>query len=337
MNNTSSPKPTSIGSFCIAIARLIESYGLEAQQIFEQAGLDLKAASQPGARCPIDKIAQVWHLTAIATGNSALGLELADFIEPTSYYSLSMSTWASSTLFEALERYVRFTPLVSDGIELKLEEHGDFIDLLVINHTPERACEGIDACLSTLLGICRRISSSTLNPVNVDMARPPTDAPEKFTAFFNCPVAFNAPTTAMRFQARDLHQKLPNANEYLARHNDSMSVSYLAEQNKERWATKVYLAILKLLPAGNPTENQVAELLDVAEENLRRYLRKEETSYRQILKDTREQLAIHYLNQKQLPLTEITYLLGFSDPSNFSRAFKQWTGCTPGEYRNRNQ
>lgn len=335
MSNTDTSKPGSIGSYCVAIARLIDSYGLDARAIFSKAGLDLDAASQPGARLPVEKIAVVWRTAVAETENSALGLEIALFMEPTSFYSLSISTWASNTLLEALERYVRFTLVVSDGIELSLEEDGDFIDLQAVNRTPERAHEGFDACLSTILGICRQVSSPDFNPVQVEMERPePRDA-DKFTAFFKAPVKFSADKTMMRFWAADLRKKLPHANEDLAKHNDNMSISYLAEHNKDRWGTRVYVKLLQLLPEGISTESRVADMLGVAEENLRRYLRKENTSYRRILNDTRKQLAIHYLNQKQLPLTEITYLLGFSDPSNFSRAFKQWTGYTPGEYRTR--
>lgn len=335
MANTETSKPGSIGSYCVVIARLIDSYGLDAKEIFSKADLDLDAASQPGARLPIEKIAVVWRTAVAETKNTALGLEIANFIEPTSFYSLSISTWASNTLLEALQRYVRFTLVVSDGIELSLEENGDFIDLCAINHTPERAHEGFDACLSTILGICRQVSSPDFNPVQVQMERPEPEDADKFAQFFKAPIEFSADRTLMRFRAEELRKKLPHANEDLAKHNDNMSISYLAEHSKDRWGMRVYVKLLQLLPEGVSTETRVAEVLGVAEENLRRYLRKEKTSYRQILNDTRKQLAIHYLHQKQLPLTEITYLLGFSDPSNFSRAFKQWTGYTPGEYRTR--
>jgi len=236
-------------------------------------------------------------------------------------------------LLEALERFVRFVSVVTDGIELVLEEFDEYIELQVINHTPERAFEGLDACLSTILGTCREVSNPNFSPINVEMERPTPKDADKFTTFFRAPVNFGAERSSMRFRTIDLKRKLPHANEDLAKHNDNMSISYLAERSKHCWGTKVYVALLQLLPEGAVSERYVAEKLGVGKENLRRYLRKEATNYRQILNDTRKQLAIHYLHQKQLPLTEVSYLLGFSDSSNFSRAFKQWTGLTPGEYR----
>ncbi len=83
--------------------------------------------------------------------------------------------------------------------------------------------------------------------------------------------------------------------------------------------------------------NQLAKTLNLSERTLQRRLADEGSSYQQLLNDTRRQLAERYLRDGQLAATEIALLLGYSEPSVFFRAFRQWTGLTPGEYRARQQ
>lgn len=331
--NTSTSETTTLASFCLAIAKLVESYGLDAAKLFSEAGVDLQLARDPLHRFPISKIAKVWRKAAMETGSSALGLELADYYTPTSFHALSMSLWASGSLMEMLERYVRFAAIVSEAMELSIRKHGEETDLIVVNCEPLRAYEGVDSCVSSILGVCRQVSSDGLAPLRVEMERPEPKDIDRFKNFFKAPIKFSAARTALVFRTAELVRSLPNANEALARHNDGMSASYLTQMTRHRWSSKVYIKLIQALPAGDCSEKKIADLLAINPDKLRKTLREEGVSYRQILNDTRKQLAMHYLDQHQLSLIEIGYLLGFSEPSNFSRAFRRWTGFTPGAYR----
>lgn len=331
--NSLTSDATSLASFCLAIARLVESYGLDADKLFAEAGLDLQLASDPLHRFPISRIAKVWHAAAYATGSSALGLELADYYTPTSFHALSMSLWASGSLMVMLERYVRFGAIVSEAMDLTIAHQGEETDLVIRNTEPLRAHEGVDSCVSSILGVCRQVSHNNLCLLRVEMERPEPKDIDKFNKFFKAPIEFSAARTALIFRTAELLQPLPAANEALARHNDAMSANYLTQITRHRWSSKVYIQLLQALPVGHCSERKIAALLNVSSDRLRKMLREEGVSYRQILNDTRMQLAIRYLDQHQLPLIEIAYLLGFTEPANFSRAFKRWTGSTPGAYR----
>jgi AraC-like DNA-binding protein len=91
------------------------------------------------------------------------------------------------------------------------------------------------------------------------------------------------------------------------------------------------------LAHGEPDRAQLASTLHLSERTLQRRLADEGCSYKQLLNDTRQQLAERYLSSGDLPAAEIALLLGYSEPSVFFRAFRQWTGLTPGEYRARNK
>lgn len=87
------------------------------------------------------------------------------------------------------------------------------------------------------------------------------------------------------------------------------------------------------LSSGNMTETHLAELLNMSQRSLQRRLEEKKQNYKALLEETRYELAVQYVNNSRLSFNEITYLLGFSEASNFSRAFKRWTGKSPRQYR----
>ena len=91
--------------------------------------------------------------------------------------------------------------------------------------------------------------------------------------------------------------------------------------------------IVERLPDGPPSQQQIAEALHVSNRTLQRRLKDEGTSFMDLLQDTRLQLAQKYLQQRSRSVVETAYMLGFSEPSTFSRAFKRWTGVAPADYR----
>jgi AraC-like DNA-binding protein len=91
--------------------------------------------------------------------------------------------------------------------------------------------------------------------------------------------------------------------------------------------------LLLARPGDFPDLLSAAQALHTSGRSLRRHLSELGTSYQQVLDEVRKRLALQYLTTTHLPLYEIAFLLGFSDPSNFRRAFKKWTGKSPGEYR----
>ena len=92
--------------------------------------------------------------------------------------------------------------------------------------------------------------------------------------------------------------------------------------------------LLLTRPGDFPDLESAASALHTSGRSLRRHVTQMGTSYQQVLDDGRKRLALQYLTATHLPLHEISQLLGFSDPSNFRRAFRKWTGKLPGDYRN---
>ncbi|MEA2094390.1 MAG: helix-turn-helix transcriptional regulator, partial [Pseudomonadota bacterium] len=108
---------------------------------------------------------------------------------------------------------------------------------------------------------------------------------------------------------------------------------YLARFDRANITMQVRSKIIEQLHDGAPKQEDIAGTLHVSLRSLQRKLKDEHTSYKTLLENTRQQLAMQYLRDSQRSIGEITYLLGFAEPSNFTRAFRRWTGQSPGEFR----
>jgi AraC-like DNA-binding protein len=120
---------------------------------------------------------------------------------------------------------------------------------------------------------------------------------------------------------------------HAAQLNEHIVVKYLAHSAKEDIVNRVKAAIIDALANGAVSEISVATGLHTTPRNLHRKLQKEQTSFKVLLTDVRRELARQYIQDRSKTLTEISYLLGFSEVSSFSRAYKGWTGHPPSEAR----
>ena len=110
-------------------------------------------------------------------------------------------------------------------------------------------------------------------------------------------------------------------------------VEYLRRHQSANVSMVVRSKLTEQLPSGRATQGSIASAVHMSTRSLQRRLREEGTSYRELLEETRRELATQYMRQSNLSVNEITYLLGFSEPANFTRAFRRWTGRSPTQYR----
>ena len=117
------------------------------------------------------------------------------------------------------------------------------------------------------------------------------------------------------------------------RANERVITKYLAQFERGSVKLQVEAKLLEQLPSGHTSQESIAKALHLSSRSLQRKLKEEGTTYKQLLEDTRRELAAQYVKESELSVGEITFLLGFSEPANFSRAFKRWTGVSPSAYR----
>ena len=126
---------------------------------------------------------------------------------------------------------------------------------------------------------------------------------------------------------------LPGSHPQLAELNDQIMIEYLAKLDQDHISQKAKATIDDQLPSGNVTDEIVARSLYMSSRKLQRQLKKAGTTFNTLLNEVRQDLAKKYLREEDTSMTEIAFLLGFSESSAFSRAFKRWTGVSPTTYR----
>lgn len=329
-------RTTVLSSWGRAIRRALDRAGVDSAALFAEAGLDIAALEDPNARYPLEQTTRLWGLSVRATGDEAFGLAVAGQVNATTFHALGYALQASSTLREAFERMVRYFRLVTDAADLQFSDEGeDYCFRIRPAGAVTPAPESIDAFISIFLRFCRSQLGSGFAPRLVTLRRPAPASTAGYERLLRCPLEFGAAENAIWFPRAAFDQRLEAANPELARHNDEIVLRYLAHHDKENLLARVRAVFTELLPTGVPAAEQVADRLHLSLRSLQRKLAEEGSSYEALLNETRRELAQSYLQDRRYSIGEITFLLGFSDTSSFTRAFRRWNGCSPSQFRER--
>ena len=314
--------------------RLLESHNIDFVSLSRECGLDHELANNPRATYPVTKVAKAWVSASLLIDLPSIGLETAKFYKATDLHALGYAFLASSTLRTALDRVVRYTAIINSyGFRVDYDEQGlHFCSSPLDLGSPESTILE-DSRLSLMLALCRRASRDGLNPVAVALVHSEPEDTAPYYGFFRCPVTFGASESRVSFSLEQAERPFTAANHELARANDSVMADLVRSLQKDDLVLRVKSAIIEELPSGEPAAETIAKALHLSTRSLQRKLSDEGTTYTKLLRDVRYELAEKYIADDTYPITEISYLLGFSDTSVFSRAFKRWSGHPPGYFR----
>jgi len=324
-----------IATWAQVIARALQANGYDPRPLLRSAGIDPAQLQDANLRIPLARMSALWRAVERTTGDASFGLEVAAHSLPTDFHGLLFALQSSATVGEALERVVRFSSVVSTSGQVSLERTPQASRLVYRRiagvQVEQMATEALLA--SGLrhatpiwgLGVVRR----------VHLMRPsPADAP-RWERLFGFPLSFGAEHNAVDYDPRLLEVPLRGGNSELARTLDGSLSDYLERLARHDLPEQVRQSIIRQMPRGEVQQTLVAEELGMSVRNLHRHLQRHATSFTELLEDTRRQLAFDYLRQSRCSVSEVCYRLGFNEPSSFNRAFRRWTGQTPGQWRQR--
>ncbi|MEA2078354.1 MAG: AraC family transcriptional regulator [Pseudomonadota bacterium] len=333
--DTSVAEATSISSVANLIDKALRTYGCDPEPLFTEAGIDHNVSFDPNARIPITKVQTLWKLSVEATGDQGFGLTAAEQFQPAALHGLGFAWLASDTLRDALGRLVRFSRLLNTYVKAYLDDSENTVDLVILGPEvwPNFVHAAADMGMATFLRMCQITVGAHIAPVCVILQRPTPPCVDRFNAFFAAPIEYGAPDNRLCFEPHLVNQPLMTNNPELARINDQTVIDYLARFDRSTITMKVRAHIIEQLPSGTPNQASIADALHVSLRSLQRKLKDEEITFKTLLEDTRQKLAMQYLRAGHRSVGEIAYLLGFSEPGNFTRAFRRWTGYSPVEFR----
>jgi AraC-like DNA-binding protein len=240
-----------------------------------------------------------------------------------------------ATLRDAAHAAVRYLRLMNDSADTRLVESGD------VAVWEFRVAEGVvqppaanDFELSVYTNLARRYTGQDENPIEVHFVHAVATSQPDYERVFRCPIRFGMPFNAIVFPRAYLDAPLVNANP--AMHATyAAHVNELLERSKkqEGVAGRVRAVVLENLSRGEASLSWVARALAMSGPTLRRRLEEEGTGHREIVDEVRQELASRYLEDRTLPISEVAFLLGFTNAASFNKAFRRWHGQTPAEFR----
>ena len=319
-----------------ATSRVLTRYQVDPAQVFRAAGLDPVPYRDPDTRLRLSAAKKLWEQCVRLTKNPCIAFEAGMAVVPANLHAVGYAWLASRNLHEALVRLTRYQRLLSTAINLSLEEHDADLDVL-FQLAPGWPQEALDAYMTALVTLCRDIAHDEFKPLRVTMTRAAPPCTKQLAHFFGCPVQYAAERNCVVFRRRQLEQHLPRQNPALARASDEVALNYIVHMDRGDVLSKAKLALMDMLGDGEPNRDALADRLHMSERTLARRLRDKGLSFRALLDGVRKELGLGYMHESRYAVTDVAYLLGFSDQSNFARSFRRWTGLTPSKYRATNK
>lgn len=318
------------------ILNAAEKANLERQALLSAIGLDSSILEDTDARISHEKVHALWREIIRRSGDEAIGLRLVQLVEPESLDVVGYAAYSSPSLGEALTRFIRYSRLIHEGARWTLERNGDVMQIthsVPGVHIPLHGgvCQWV---LATVVVNIRRMTGLDFVPLMVSFQHQQPEDISVYRELFRSPLEFEQSVNSVTFDAAWLNQPLLKSDPGLCALLDRYAEELLAKlPRRENLVDHVRQEINMGLRGGDPGLDAIAQKLGMSPRTLQRKLKDEGTSHQELLDQMRHELSIHYLQERQMAVCEVAFLLGFSETSAFHRAFKRWTGTTPGEFR----
>lgn len=326
-----------IGGWLVALYKALLWKGVEPFELLSKADVSIDEIANVGSRVPVSLCNQLFEQSVILTDDPLLPIKVSQCIVSTTFHALGYALQASSSLQDAFTRLVHYDRVLSSSCRINLAEDDTYCYLELNLNETECIANRIGAQLEltmllSIIKICRDLSNPGFSPVKI-YTTVDSRCSEQFEAHTGCPIEFNSDKSMLVMDRTLLTQRLPNFAPDLIVLSDKAADDYLAGLSANNVVYQVRSEVVSLMATGVPNIDLVAEKLNFSQRSLQRKLNDSGTSYKDLVENIRRSMAEKYLNQNLLSLGEISYLLGFSNVANFSRAFKRWKGVTPGVYR----
>jgi AraC-like DNA-binding protein len=319
------------------LIEMLERAGGDPDEVFRKVGLNREAFRDTDRFIPSAAFGRLLEEAARETAEDCFGLRFGESYNPKNIGPLIYVVLNSPTVRAGIENAQRYLQVHNQGAKwsLTVQDRRAYVYYQVM---PELGIQELrqynEVGMVVALYTLRLMVGSHWSPVEVRFAHPqPADISEHLRVF-GAPVLFGYGVNTFVIESEFLERQIPAADprlygilkRYLERVLDEMP-------REDGLLSCVRRIIAELMRDGDPTLSRVAKKMALSARTLERRLNESGVIFKQVIADTRRRFAINYLKDSNNTLTEIAFLLGYSELSAFTRAFKRWTGQTPMEYR----
>lgn len=331
---------TLVAASAIDLLAYLERKGFDKEVVCRAAHIDLQALSGPDARIPGSWKERLWAEGVRLTSDPDLGLHTAESYNPGALGVAGYVILSCSTAAQVVDRLSRYASLMNDGLSVRVSRQGDTTVVVsepikgldnYLERRPREAFEVIAASLTLTLSrlVNRKVA---LREVTFRHPAPPSIA--EHVRIFGLKPGFGAPENRVVFRSTDLEGSVISANPALLAAFEQRADALSEGLDTLGPLSRRTLSVLRHNMKGVvPPLHEVASALAMSSRTVQRALRLEGTTYKKLVDEAQRDLAVSYLKTSGVSASEVAFLLGFSELSAFSRAFKRWTGSAPAKFR----
>lgn len=327
-------------NYLAGLADALKRRGLSIEVLFQRAGGEPEWLADPEYRIDFDLYVRLWNLADQAVGDPLFALQAGLDFHPGHMGDLATLLVAAPNLVEAIEHLIRYEHILQDGIRTRLAQEGGqaYIDYSCADYSPQVLRCIVEKDIAESLGVAEFLvrearHNETLAPSEIWFRHAPVAEQAEYEALLPCPVRFSMPGNRLIFDANLLQLETYFDNPAVF----AKLVTEMEQRADHSLVARLRRLLSERLNQGVPEVKEVAESFGMSHRTFQRRLAEEQASFKDVVNQVRQELAMGLLSRSEHSISEIAYLVGFTEASTFHQAFKRWTGISPGEYRKREQ
>jgi AraC-like DNA-binding protein len=325
--------PTATGFAAQQAVAALRKHGIDPAPLLERLGLSEQDLNKDQNRISAEAQAKLLEFAAEALHDPALGLHLALKVNPREMGLLFYVASAAKDLGEALALFARYCRIVNEAIRVQLKQRDS--DLSVEAHFAGvrrfRTAQNAEFGVALILKMLRQITGRNVHPTSITLVHMRNSDSREFERFCGCQVEFGESSGQVVFSAQSLAAPLITEDVHLL---DALrpicdAAAKLRETAPGSLRSLVENEAQKLLPHGKAQRQNIAKRLAMSPRTLARRLADEGTTFEDIVDELRRSLALQYIKNPSISLSQVAWLLGYEGSTSFNHAFRRWTGIPP--------
>lgn len=315
----------------------LSSLDIERDVFLRALDVDPVILSDLDAYIPIETYLKIQEGAAEFTQDPYFGLHMGEYLEVGSWSILGYLMMNCEMLVQAFEKSARYQRIIGNLIEGKayLRFNKVKVTLSTPPHAPKMSRHCFESAIASTVRMMRTLTGKDISPLKVNFIYPKPESTAEYERILRCPIFFDQKENSFTLDVKVLFTPVLYPNPDLLEHFENYAQEFLVEMERQtEVATMVTEILLSSLDDEDLSIKKVAREMSMSVRTLQNRLKTEGVVFSDLLQEVREKLAKRYLREN-VSVTDITYLLGFSEPSVFRKAFKRWAGVTPTQYRER--